>query len=197
MRSILLGLGGGGRDARPARAAGQAHAPVGRHRFVQDGEVPVVRLSLARQDGRDPPRPAEPAAVDASEARLARVAAERLHQEATAVLHGVQTRLGHAELALQDALRQLQVHHEDAASLRAALRNSAEERDAAFQARDSAEKRCCILEEQLGAALGGDGRSVKREGRILASSRRGEGASDLGQIMSFNDDPEPVKWWRD
>lgn len=190
MRSVLQGLGGMARTARPARSGVQAHAPAGRHRFVQDGEVPVVRLSLPRADGRETPRQSEPASPGLSHERLARQSAERLHQEVTATLHGVQTRLGHAEMALQEAQRQLLARDERIRGLGASLIACSQDRDAALQARDEAEHRCAALQGRLDAA------SAQRQGDQRPEQAEAAMAGGL-QGAAHGEDPEPVKWWRD
>ncbi len=73
-------------------------APRGRHRFVQDGEVPVT--VLARQRGPEESR----AAVTELERALgierdARAAAEKALQHAEETIRQLQTRLAHAEIA--------------------------------------------------------------------------------------------------
>jgi hypothetical protein len=108
-----------------------------RRRFVQDGDVPVT--VLRRDPGLDVPnnRIAAPVSVPSSsrlqrtEAALAaesaaRDKAERSLSEAYAVVKDLQTKIGHAELAKNEALDSLRRERE-AASL---LRSETEERDA-------------------------------------------------------------------
>ena len=75
----------------------------GRHRFVQDGEVPVVVVNPRQQRCE-----AEQAALTALEGSLmrereARQAAEKALEQAMATIRQLQTRLAHAELAQREA----------------------------------------------------------------------------------------------
>ncbi len=194
MRNVLLGLGSGGRSVRAPRSTPQVHAPAGRHRFAQDGDVPVVRLSLARTETREAKRPMpapEPVAADPVDRdRAARYAAERALQDVTTTLHGVQTRLGHAELDLEQALSQVQLRESELQALRAELRVRSEELAAARHAIEAGARR-------RGAQ---EARSVYRTG---SGGDDGEPAGASGDVrhprMGEPGDgtPEPVKWWRD
>jgi hypothetical protein len=75
----------------------------GRHRFVQDGEVPVVVVNPRQQRSED-----EQAALAVLEGKLARErearqAAEAALEQATATIRQLQTRLAHAEIARREA----------------------------------------------------------------------------------------------
>jgi hypothetical protein len=77
--------------------------PTGRHRFVQDGEVPVVVVNPRQQRSED-----EQAALAVLEGKLARErearqAAELALEQATATIRQLQTRLAHAEIARREA----------------------------------------------------------------------------------------------
>ncbi len=94
---------GGGPQAGPSRPGGT------RHRYVRDGEVPVVHATLGRQATR-PEAPVQQDKVlldalrqDLERERSAREAAERALQETRASLVTVQTRLAHVEMDLQEA----------------------------------------------------------------------------------------------
>ena len=90
---------------RRAERADQARA---RHKFVQDGGVPVVMLnSRGDQDSAVKGRVSELEAQLEAE-RAAHAATRRLLQEAQANIQGLQTRLAHAELAHRDALANAQ-----------------------------------------------------------------------------------------
>lgn len=95
-----LGLQGPGRPA-PQQRPDQARA---RHKFVQDGGVPVVVLN--RSDDPAAPFKARISELEASlEAeRAAHAATRRNLQEAQLAAQALQTRLTHAELAHSDAL---------------------------------------------------------------------------------------------
>lgn len=196
MRNVLLGLGGGGsRSGRAPRSTPQAHAPSGRHRFAQDGDVPVVRLSLARTETREAKRPMpapEPVAVEpADRDRAARHAAERALQDVTTALHSVQTRLGHMELDLEQVLAQLQLRDQELHALRAELQARDQELAAARRAGDAPRRRAPsdARPERSGAGSEATGREAAEA--LFAASRpvRSNEAGD--------DAPEPVKWWRD
>lgn len=197
MRNVLLGLGSGGRSARAPRSTPQAHAPAGRHRFAQDGDVPVVRLSLARTETREAKRPMSVPELVAADPvdrdRVARYAAERALQDVTTTLHGVQTRLGHAELDLERALSQIRERDQELQALRAELQVRSGELAVARQAIDAGSRRRVAL----------DARPV-----FVAGSRRdeaGQGGEAAGSVsvragqrgVEHDDAPEPVKWWRD
>ena len=195
MRNVLLGLGGGGRSGRVPRSTPQVHAPAGRHRFAQDGDVPVVRLSLARTETREAKRPMpapEPVAVEPVDRdRAARHAAERSLQDVTTTLHGVQTRLGHAELDLERTQAQLRLRDQELQALRVELR-----------ARD---------QELADVRRGGEG--ARRRGLAEARPERFGAAPDARQALTAveaaealfaaprqaqdGEAQEPVKWWRD
>ena len=95
-----LGLQGPGGPV-PQQRPEQARA---RHRFVQDGGVPVVVLN--RADDATAPFKARITELEASlEAERVSHAATRRHlQEAQVAAQALQTRLTHAELAHSDAL---------------------------------------------------------------------------------------------
>ena len=219
MRNVLLGLGNGrlgngsqgnggpgngssgngGRPGRAARSTPQAHAPAGRHRFAQDGDVPVVRLSLARTETtREPKWPApapEPVATDPAERdRAARHAAERALQEMTTTLHGVQTRLGHAELDLEQASSQVRARDQELQVLRAELRLRSEELAAARHALDAASRRRAAQTvrpsfDAMSYGGGFQGNGAEHAAEPPRGLSAGAGQDD--------DAPEPVKWWRD
>lgn len=82
-----------------------------RHRFVQDGEVPVVMvsngggLSRAPAENRTPSsRPAT--TVDVAAERSARERAERALRDAQNMIRDLETKLAHAELARTEAVNQ-------------------------------------------------------------------------------------------
>lgn len=107
-----LGLQGPTRQA-PQQRADQTRP---RHRFVQDGGVPVVVLN-SRSDN-DPTSPFKvrvaelDAALDAE--RSAHNATRRTLSEALSSVQALQTRLAHAELAHKEALAVERRHRRDA-----------------------------------------------------------------------------------
>ena len=98
---LALGLRGPAGPA-PQQRADQARA---RHKFVQDGGVPVVVLnSRGEQDAAIKTRVSELEAQLEQE-RAAHAATRRTLQEAQLATQGLQTRLAHTELAHRDALK--------------------------------------------------------------------------------------------
>jgi hypothetical protein len=90
---------------RPDRLLDHGAGSPRRHRFVQEGEVPVEVMTLREHGGRNgaPSRFRVDETALAAE-RLAREQAERAFAEATDRLRELQTKLGHAELARDEAL---------------------------------------------------------------------------------------------
>jgi len=89
-----LGLNGGSSDQRPQQRDTDRRP----RRFVKDGEVPVVFLTTSRDRGTSTAAPALKVEYAAQEQ------AERSLNEALAVAQQLRTKLGHAELAHQEAL---------------------------------------------------------------------------------------------
>lgn len=113
-----LGLNGPSRPVQQQRPE-QAR---GRHRFVQDGGVPVVVLNRSENDpaGALKARVAElEAALEAE--RTAHAVTKRAWQEAQSAAQALQTRLAHAELAHRDAL---EVERQTRETVEAALREA-------------------------------------------------------------------------
>ncbi|MDQ2803195.1 MAG: hypothetical protein M3Y41_11100 [Pseudomonadota bacterium] len=88
---------------RPSSSPPSPAAPRGRHRFVQDGEVPVVVVNPRQH------RPEENGVALAeleralASEREARQAAEKALQQAAETIRQLQTRLAHAEIAQREA----------------------------------------------------------------------------------------------
>ena len=124
---------GGGRSAgssnshtAPTRLSGSPAAT--RHRYVRDGEVPVVHAALGRQIARPDASLQQDKALietlrqDLERERAARELAERSLQEARVSLTNLQTRLVHVEMNLQETQEEKAQEREaaEAASLAAA-----------------------------------------------------------------------------
>ncbi len=206
MRQALLKLGTArpGRAEAPRKAAPYQVKPgTGRHRFKQDGEVPVVRLTLApgdRSRERQPPAPA--GIVRGVQAKAGEghnqggCESARQMQELTEQLRTMQTRLGHAELALQEADREAQAWQEERAGLRhaldaaeAALAHVRAELVASERAREELERRREAAPPSGPKADEQDGAATRRKvGRPLGSTNR---VRDQG----IDSNSEPVKWW--
>ena len=193
-----------GKPEAPRRATSyQATPGAGRHRFRQDGEVPVVRISLAH-GSRSAERQAH--APTGSAGTRPGLAGEghnqgggesvRQVQELTEQLRAAQTRLGHAELALQEAGREAQARQQEAAELQQALDTT---EAALVQVRSdlaTSERAREELERRQGATpcsgldAGNPTHTAARRkiGRPLGSTNRVR-----GQVPTT--EPTPVKWW--
>ena len=102
--------------ARSGNASGASHTGPSRqggtrHRYVRDGEVPVVHATLGRQPNRPDAAVQQDKALldtlrqDVERERSAREAAERALLEIRASLVTAQTRLAHLEMDLQETHR--------------------------------------------------------------------------------------------
>ena len=108
VRQALLRLGAGSNKSQQfsgRRPASLSTSPAARRRFVQDGEVAVeyaerTRPVAADTSGIDGLR------VELAQERQARVDVELALRDAQASLRSCQTRLGHVELALEEARAQ-------------------------------------------------------------------------------------------
>ena len=206
MRQALgkLGTARPGRPEAPHRAnAYQVKPGAGRHRFRQDGEVPVVRISLM-EGGRGMERQS-PAPVESMGARHGQAGEGREQgssdtirqvQELTEQLLATQTRLGHAELALQEAGREAQGRQEKAAGLRraldaveATLAQVRAELAASERVRKDLERSRCAKHHPDPEVDGREDTATRRKvGRPLGSSDRFRNHAPASE-------PEPVKWW--
>ena len=198
------------RPTPESRPAGRTSAGKPRHRFVQDGAVPVTLVSRRRPDEADGPA-ASHAATEAAlqDERAVRARAERALQEALATVRDLQTKLGHAELARREASgtaeaaraaanplraehqeRELR-WHEDLAAARAAravvdaaLAEAVSARKPVERTRRAASAAAPIPAVQDVAAEPAEAaakRAPKRTRRAASTPRQRE--------------PQPVKWW--
>jgi chromosome segregation ATPase len=159
----------------PQRKADQARQ---RHRFVQDGEVPVVLNSRKELNtGSDPGNrlAAAESALDAE--RIARGRAERSLQEAQTTIQNLQTRLAHTELAHSEALAAERAQREQAEK---ALHE-------AVTAREAAEQQ---LREMISASSTGMARMRGRPKKITAAR-----SADRPPSARKTRELQPVKWW--
>jgi len=199
-----LGLLGEGARQRPdteradqsGRGADRFNSGSGLHRrrFVQDGDIPVT--VLRREAGHEAPAHRSAAAVNApSSSRLqrteaalaaetaARERAERALAEAQSSARDLQTKIGHAELAKNEAIGALQRERESSAGLRAEI----EALDVHVQ---EAEARAAVAEktasEQL-ALLADERHARKTLEKTLAAA---EAARDAARrlVESLSDD---------
>ena len=143
LRRALEHMGGSRISLRSSPSGGTGHAGGSstgqRHRYVRDGEVPVVHANLGRPAiGRpDASAPQDAMLIETlrqnlEQERARREAAERSLHEARATLTALQTRLGHVELDLQAAQEQVSIQQ-------AAAEQALAEQAASRQATDRAE----------------------------------------------------------
>ena len=200
-----LGTAKPGKSEPLRRTTYQAKPGAGRHRFRQDGEVPVVRISLAEggRGGEHKPRaPAEAAQAGVGQGHRADVRGQDGGESARQVLvlteqlQATRTRLGHAELVAGEASRTAQARQEEAAGLRRAL-DTAEAALAQVRAELAASERAREELERHRAAMGPINREAderddtavrRRVGRPLGSTRRVRDQAPASE-------PAPVKWW--
>jgi hypothetical protein len=224
-----LGLGGGGRrDSAPARQPQDQprptqHRPMGdrpngaghRHRFVQDGEVPVVLVSNAGGasspsgaprgggDIRAPNPRTATLAADVSAERSGRERAERQFQHAQAIIRDLETKLAHADIARMEAVNGAKVDRTMMLTVREELRAQvAQLRDELTAARAARE----FAESRLRDALAAQPRwerptRSERPAAEPAPAKPGRkprvAAADKPPRISKRAvaEPKPVKWW--
>lgn len=163
-----LGLQGSSRQA-PQQRADQARP---RHRFVQDGGVPVVVLNSRGDNDPTAPFKARIAELDAAldAERLAHGATRRALHEAQGNVQALQTRLAHAELA-----------HGEALAVERRARKTAEDN---LQAQDTAQAVLPISLPAMAAPpplVAKAKQTVRKTPRVARIAREAE--------------PQPVKWW--
>jgi hypothetical protein len=207
MRKALGLLGEGQRHRpdserieQPHRMSDRFNGGLHRRRFVQDGDIPVT--VLRRDHGHELPAHRGVAAAAAptssrlqrTEAALAaetaaRERAERSLAETQALAHDLQTKIGHAELAKNEAIETLHRERETIAQLRAegrALEERLQENQAQTQA---AEEAASSYQDQLA-----DERNARRgaEKALRASEIAREAAEQLVRTLS-EETPAPVR----
>ena len=238
MRKALGLLGEGQRHRpdpermeQPNRMGDRFNGGLHRRRFVQDGDIPVTVLrrdqghELPAARGTVPVVPPTNSRLQRTEAALAaetaaREKAERSWAEVQAVARDLQTKIGHAELAKNEAIETLRRERDVIAQLRGeAISRDEQLREALEQAR-AAELLACGYQEQL---------LDERNGRRAAEKalRAAESARDAAELLVRNlseetpaprrqrpasetfgapgktqrlpeppaVEPEPVKWW--
>ena len=200
-----LGTAKPGNSKPPRRTSYQAKPGAGRHRFRQDGEVPVLRISLAEggRGGEHQPRaPAEVVWAGAGQEHRADVREQdsgdsaRQVQELTQQLQATRTRLGHAELALAEANRSLQAGQEEAAGLREALAGS-QATLAQLQGELAARKLACATTGQQRQKTKRREMDAVESGAALVRRKVGRplGLTNRIRRQDQADGLEAVKWW--
>ena len=215
----------GDRQDMPQRAGGGFLQGVHRRRFVQDGEVPVT---VVRRDVPDAAHPGTGQAGPTSsrlqrvEAALAaetagRERAERALHEAQAAVQALQTKMGHNDLAKNEAVAASKRYLDEIAALREEIAAGAERlREAEARATDVEEDlrvaRAEVTEERRARKLAERLLRDATEDTSLVSNRRYEAAAAphpretveripprRGRPPAVPAEPEveqePVKWW--
>ena len=159
---------------RPDRLPDHGTGNPRRHRFVQEGEVPVEIMTLrdhGSRPGGAPPRYRVDETALAAE-KLAREQAERAYADVSERLREVQTKLGHAELARDEALAQSAERQSQIETLRQQIE--------AVQAELQAQRREAVAPTPRKAAA----KPAKPATPKPAAKPRGRQKA-----------PKPVKWW--
>ncbi len=201
----------------PRNRVPEPGGPHRRHRFVQDGEVPVVHVSRRAEITGDA-LPQGSNRLQAAEAagqaeRAGRERAERALHAAQAIMRELQTKLGHAELALAEAQAEARKRAAELEELRAAglerdLRLGAAE-DACRSAEQAAQSARAALEGERQArraaeqasdeALTGSKKapaaSPSDEGGQSGTTARKPRAAKRIASQPAAREPQPVKWW--
>ena len=161
-----LGLQGASRQAPQRRADARP-----RHRFVQDGGVPVVLVNSRGESDPAAPFRAQIAELEAAlEAeRTAHGATRRALHDAQASAQALQTRLAHAELAHGEAL--------------------ATERRARMEAEDSLQARLAPSPRIKGSSAMAEGAPAGAGPKLVKRN-----ASRPSRAVKTAE-PKPVKWW--
>ena len=216
-RPVQERFGGERTTPRPqgGQPAGFGAAGTRRHRYVQDGEVPVVQLSSTardrRRDGLPPPvSPQEPQAdgtrAALAQERSARIRAEQALERAQATLLGFETRLGHAEITQREAVDLARTREATIARLQADLLELEERLGAAQRDLVEARQRERALETDLENARAGSTDMplfadepppllrVRRSGPTAAREVTPRASRAPSPAMEA-EEPEPVKWW--
>ncbi len=163
-----LGLGSRGRPASRPQAA---TAPKQRHRFVQDGEVPVTHLSGPRDGDAAASLRGRIATLESElEAEhTARLKAEQSAQAYLAQVHALETKLGHVEMSARESV--------------ALERQAREQAEAELQ-------RVTVARDAAVAELSASTPQAPAKKRAPATPRV---AKQKG--LARAKEPQPVKWW--
>lgn len=171
---------GGGHSGGPATR---------RHRFVQDGDVPVTVVRARGDHAADPLRPPTTSPVnrlDALQENLAaetsaRASAERALEEAQSSIRTLQTKLSHLELARDEAVALAHARAEEVAAL------SAEVASAAALAEPAPSTPEPVTIRAKPAAAPAEAVESPEVSRVARGRRP--------KPVEVEPEPEPVKWW--
>jgi hypothetical protein len=208
-RALGLGDSAGQRSEpqeRPPLAArqGERHSP-DRHkrRFVRDGEVPVVVVrrdqggdlggNRAASVGAPPTNRVEQAEAALRAERDARERAERALSEAQGVIRDLQTKLGHAGLARDEASDTARRADAEKHALEHALEMAESALQAERRARETAE---AALEDALADREISEQRvrEAVRSSPVKTTIRK-TAAPKAPRAEKPAREPQPVKWW--
>jgi hypothetical protein len=150
----------GDRMDQPARLSDRFNGGLHRRRFVQDGDIPVTVLrrdqghELPAHRGVAPASPPTTSRLQRTEAALAaetaaRDKAERSLAETQSIARDLQTKIGHAELAKNEALDALRRERETIAQLRGECTSYEERLQEALEQARAAERHAQVCQEQL------------------------------------------------
>jgi hypothetical protein len=199
MRKALGLLGEGQRHRseperleQPHRMGDRFNGVLHRRRFVQDGDIPVTVLrrdpghDVAAHRGVAPAASPTSSRLQRTEAALAaetaaRERAERSLAETQALAHDLQTKIGHGELAKNEAFEALRREREVVTQLRAGTRAFEERLQEALSLRHVAEQAAESYEHQLA-----DERHARKaaEKALKASEAARETAEQLVRALS-------------
>ena len=212
------------RTDSPQRPAERFSNPGHKRRFVHDGEVPVTLVHGLVSSRREQPdgngtrggTNAQPTnRLEVAEAALAaeiatRERAERALAEAQAVVHDLQTKLGHADLARQEAVEALRRERESSSGLRASLQEAEDQVAAARQAQQAAETALAESRDRRATPVQDvvevpprPRRGRKPRAEILAAAeqdaaatqpRKGPGRPRTKEPKPARE-PKPIRWW--
>jgi hypothetical protein len=184
-----LGLTGRTRPQIRAQPASSPMSAKQRHRFVQDGEVPVIHLAPGSRDSDNAGTlRARIASLEASleQEQSARSKAEHSLQASLTHSHALETKLAHVEMAARETLtaeRSLREHAEFA--LQAAI----QERDTAMQQAAARE-----LSVQIAAAAPPSVELPEVKERPKRAPRVAKPKVPRATTPRI-EEPQPIKWW--
>jgi len=221
-RALGLASNRNGQGAQPrpepqlkplARPAGRAPGDRPRHRFMQDGDVPVTLVGRHRPHETDLSAVSEDRnAVEAAlqDERAARAKGEQALQDALATIRDLQTKLGHAELAHREKSEAAQAARGAAEALNAEHRERevrwhedlTAERAARVAAEAALHEAACArgrADQTLQAApapkQASPPRDVPAKPMTKASVKRQVETARKAAAAPRQREPQPVKWW--
>lgn len=186
---------------RPAndRATTNGHSNGHRHRFVQDGEVPVVLAkhsgpggvaALVARGTNAPNGTNRVAALsaDLGMERAARERAERALSQAQAHVRDLQTKVAHAELARSEAVEAARVLQDRMTAMRTAHQERLDKASAELLAERRARE---AAEQALQAALAAAEPAPKPARAAKPAVPRAKKTAAPRSVR----EPKPVRWW--